>query len=76
MTTAEELKQIVSQIEAVDGEISDKKEYRKDLIKAAKAKNIDVKALQRVLRERKLDANELEIHEHTVAQYKLDLGMA
>ena len=72
----DKLKQHVSALEAMDAEIDNIKADRKLRVKAAKDDGIDVKAMNRVIRERRMDSHELEVHEFTVAQYKLDLGMA
>lgn len=69
-TAAEELRQYVSDIEAVEAQIADMNRERKDIYVVAKSKGFDVKALRRLIAERKRDAQDLADERAAVEQYR------
>lgn len=70
--SAQELKDFVSRFEALEQEKRDIAGDQKDLITVMKARGFNVKALRRVLSERKRDQGDL-LEEKEVAQLYLDL---
>ena len=71
-TAAEELRVFVGDVEAIDAQVSDLSRDRQDLFTLAKSKGYDVKALRRLIAERKRDAEELE-EERLAVQYYREL---
>lgn len=69
-TAAEELRQYVSDIEAVEAQIADMNRERQDVYVVAKSKGYDVKALRRLIAERKRDAQDLADERAAVEQYR------
>lgn len=69
-TAAEELRVFVGDVEAIDAQVSDLNRDRQDLFTVARSKGYDVKALRRLIAERKRDAEELEEERLAVAHYR------
>ena len=67
---ASQLRDIVSEYESIDAQVSDMRRDQKDLMTVAKSKGWDTKALRRLLAERKRDAAELEEERQLVEQYR------
>ena len=67
---AEELRVFVGDVEAIDAQVSDLNRDRQDLFTLAKSKGYDVKALRRLIAERKRDAAELEEERLAVQHYR------
>jgi uncharacterized protein (UPF0335 family) len=67
---AEELRQFVADIEAVDAQMLDLQRERKDVFTVVKSKGYDVKALRKVIAERKRDAAELSEEREVMALYQ------
>lgn len=70
--SADELKNFFVRYEALDQEKRDIADDQKDLVTVMKSKGFNVKALKRVLSERKRDSGELS-EEKEVAQLYMDL---
>ena len=69
-TAAEELRVFVGDVESIDAQVSDLSRDRQDLFTLAKSKGYDVKALRRLIAERKRDAAELEEERLAVQHYR------
>ena len=69
-TAAEELRVFVGDVEAIDAQVSDLNRDRQDMFTVAKSKGYDVKALRRLIAERKRDAAELEEERLAVQHYR------
>ena len=69
-TASEELRLFVGDVEAIDAQVSDLSRDRQDMFTVAKSKGYDVKALRRLISERKRDAAELEEERLAVEQYR------
>ena len=67
---AEELRNFVADIEAGDAQLADLQRERKDVFTVVKSKGYDVKALRKVLAERKRDAAELAEEREIIALYQ------
>jgi len=67
---AVELREFVADIEAVDAQMQDLQRERKDLFTVVKSRGYDVKALRKVLAERKRDAAELAEEREVMALYQ------
>jgi len=67
---AEELRRFVDDLEALDAQVSDLSREKKDIMVVVKSKGYDVKALRRLLTERKRDAAELQEERDTVEMYR------
>lgn len=67
---AQELREFVADIEAVDAQMQDLQRERKDIFTIVKARGYDVKALRKVLAERKRDAAELAEEREVMALYQ------
>ena len=65
-----ELRQMVAEYEALDGQVADLRRDQKDLMTVAKSKGWDTKALRRLIAERKRDAAELEEERELVERYR------
>jgi uncharacterized protein (UPF0335 family) len=61
---------LVSEYESLDAQVSDMRRDQKDLMTVAKSKGWDTKALRRLLAERKRDAADLEEERQLVEQYR------
>lgn len=75
-TAARELKVMILQIEAMSSAKFDAARDESDCYVVAKAKGYDVKALKRLVRERKMDAGKLREEMETLDLYKQLIGMA
>jgi uncharacterized protein (UPF0335 family) len=69
------INQYFERIKTLTSEINEKNDEIKDIYKTAKADNIHVKVLKRLVWDDKMDPHELAVHNHTYEQYKLDLGL-
>lgn len=69
-SAAAQLRDIVSEYESIDAQVSDMRRDQKDLMTVAKSKGWDTKALRRLLAERKRDAAELEEERQLVEMYR------
>jgi uncharacterized protein (UPF0335 family) len=69
-TAAGELRDFVADFEATDAQVSDLRRDQKDLMTVMKAKGWNVKALRRLLAERKRDAEELREEREVVEMYR------
>lgn len=67
---AEELRQFVADIESVDAQVADLQRERKDIFTVVKSKSYDVKALRKVIAERKRDAADLAEEREIMALYQ------
>jgi len=67
---AEELRRFVDDLEALDAQVMDLSREKKDIMVVVKSKGYDVKALRRLLAERKRDAAELQEERDTVEMYR------
>jgi uncharacterized protein (UPF0335 family) len=65
-----DLREFVSDVEALDSQIRDIQRDRKDLFTVAKSKGYDVKALRRLLAERRRDAADLAEEKALAEQYR------
>jgi len=68
------LKQIVNDIESVEGTIKDLNDEKSGKYKEAKSKGYDVKALRRVIAIRRKGIEKHEEEENTVGLYLAELG--
>jgi uncharacterized protein (UPF0335 family) len=66
-SAASQLRDLVSEYESLDAQVSDMRRDQKDLMTVAKSKGWDTKALRRLLAERKRDAAELAEEQELVA---------
>jgi uncharacterized protein (UPF0335 family) len=73
--TANELRQFVERIERLDVEKKDIMEQIKEVKAEAKSRGYDLKALTRILAERKRDKDDLSEEEAVVEMYREALGM-
>ena len=69
-SAASQLRDLVSEYESLDAQVSDMRRDQKDLMTVAKSKGWDTKALRRLLAERKRDAGDLEEERQLVEQYR------
>lgn len=69
-TAAEELRVFVGDIESIEAQIADMNSDRQDIYTVAKSRGYDVRALRRLIAERKRDAAELEEERAAVEQYR------
>jgi uncharacterized protein (UPF0335 family) len=69
-SSASQLSDFVSEFEALDAQVSDLRRDQKDLMTVMKAKGWNVKALRRLLAERKRDAEELREEREVVEMYR------
>jgi uncharacterized protein (UPF0335 family) len=69
-TAAGELKDFLGDFESLDLQVSDLRRDQKDLMTVMKAKGWNVKALRRLLAERKRDAEELREEREIVEMYR------
>lgn len=67
---AEELRRFVADIESVDAQVADLQRERKDIFTVVKSKSYDVKALRKVIAERKRDAADLAEEREIMALYQ------
>jgi uncharacterized protein (UPF0335 family) len=69
------LRQLVSKIEKLEEEKTEVQECIRDAFAEAKAQGFDVKALKKLLKERKMDRSELLEQEEILDIYRHALGM-
>ena len=74
-TAARELSHHLAEIESAQATKADASKDESDLYVVAKAKGYNVKALKRLVKERKRDADELREEEDTLTLYKQFVGM-
>jgi uncharacterized protein (UPF0335 family) len=67
---SEELRQFVADIESVDAQVADLQRERKDVFTVVKSRGYDVKALRKVISERKRDAADLAEEREIMALYQ------
>lgn len=65
-----QLKSIVERIEAVETEMRDRMEDRKEIYLEAKSNGFDVPALKAIVARRRKDQEKLRIHEQMVDTYE------
>ena len=65
-----ELRAFVSDIEALDAQAADLSREKQDIMTVVKSKGYNVKALRRLLAERKRDAADLQEEREAVEQYR------
>lgn len=73
-TTAQEIRQIVERIEALDREKQEAAEAQKEVYAEAKARGFDTKVLRKVVARRKRDREELAEEEAILELYESALG--
>lgn len=69
-SASREIRDFVADVEALDAQIKDIQKDRRDLFTVMRSKGYDMKALRRLLAERRRDAAELEEEKALVEQYK------
>jgi len=69
------LKQLISKIEHLEAEKKEISENVRDAYGEAKSQGFDAKVIRQVIKERKMDKNELDEQETLLAMYKRALGM-
>ena len=74
-TAARELSHILAEIESAQATKADASKDESDLYVVAKSKGYNVKALKRLVKERKRDAYELREEEDALTLYKQFVGM-
>ena len=72
---ADELRAFVERIERLDAEKKDIADQRKEVMAEAKGRGYDTKAINRVIKERKQDANQRAEEQAVFDFYKEALGM-
>ena len=75
-TAARELQNVLEQIESAQAAKADASKDESDLYVVAKAKGYNIRALKRLVKERKRDAEELREEEDALTLYKQFIGMA
>lgn len=75
-TAARELKEMVEQIESAEAAKADAARDSKDVYTVAKAKGYNVRALKKLIAERKADAGRLQEDADALQLYKELVGMA
>lgn len=70
-----QLKSIVERIEAVETEMRDRMEDRKEIYLEAKSNGFDVPALKAIVARRRKDQEKLAAHEQMVDTYESALGV-
>lgn len=74
-TAAKELAAMLAQIESAAAAKADASKDESDIYVVAKSKGYNIKALKRLVRERKRDAEELREEEDALTLYKQFVGM-
>jgi len=74
-TAARELSHLLAEIESAQATKADASKDESDLYVVAKSKGYNVKALKRLVKERKRDADELREEEDALTLYKQFVGM-
>ena len=69
-----QLKAIVERIEAVEAEMKDRMEDRKEIYLEAKSNGYDVPALKAIVARRRKDQEKLAAHEQLIETYDAALG--
>jgi len=69
-SSASELRNFVADFEALDAQVSDFRRDQKDMMTVMKSKGWNMKALRRLLADRKRDAGELAEEQEIVAMYR------
>jgi len=72
---ADQLKSIIARVERLEEEKTGLAADIRDVFAEAKGNGFDVKAIRQIIKLRKLDAQEREEHETTLAVYCRALGM-
>lgn len=75
MEAGDQLRAFVERIEAVEGEIRDRNSDKSEIYKEARANGFDVKALRKVVADRRMDPSARSELEALVDLYKASLGM-
>lgn len=74
--TGEELRQFIERIEHLEAEKKDISDQVKEVFSELKGRGFDVKAVREILKQRRLDPNDLAEQEAIVELYRSALGMA
>lgn len=69
-SASEEMRAFVGDIEAIESQVSDLAREKSDIYTIAKSKGYDVKAIRRLIAERKRDAADLAAERETVELYR------
>ena len=72
---AEQIRAFIERYERLEAEKQDIADQQKEVMSEAKGTGFDVKALRRIIRDRKRDANDLAEEDAIVELYKSALGM-
>lgn len=72
---AEQIRAFIERYERLEAEKQDIADQQKEVMSEAKGNGFDVKALRRIIRDRKRDANDLAEEDAIVELYKSALGM-
>jgi len=72
---AEQIRAFIERYERLEAEKQDIVDQQKEVMSEAKGNGFDVKALRRIIRDRKRDANDLAEEDAIVELYKSALGM-
>lgn len=67
---SKELREFVSDLESLDAQMADLQRDRQDIFTVVKSKGYNVKALRRLLAERKRDAGELAEEKEVIEVYR------
>ena len=67
---AKELQEFVQELESLEAQMADLQRDRQDVLTVVKSKGYNVKALRRLLAERKRDAGELAEEKETIELYR------
>ena len=67
---AKELQEFVQELESLDAQMADLQRDRQDVLTVVKSKGYNVKALRRLLAERKRDAADLAEEKETIELYR------
>jgi len=67
---AKELQEFVQELESLDAQMADLQRDRQDILTVVKSKGYNVKALRRLLAERKRDAGELAEEKEMIELYR------
>jgi uncharacterized protein (UPF0335 family) len=73
--TANELRQFIERIERLEAEKKDIAEQTKEVFAEAKARGYEVKAMRKIIAERKRDKDDLSEEEAVLQMYREALGM-
>lgn len=67
---SKELREFVSELESLDAQMADLQRDRQDVLTVVKSKGYNVKALRKLLAERKRDAGELAEEKEVIEVYR------